>query len=177
VRRNAAAVPLRDAVLIATVANHPAILASHLEEFSRLQIASAAAHSLRQAILDIFARWESEGRPGTPERMHEELTAGGALARLDDLNRQLRENRIWQALPDAAHEDALEGWLQALALHARAHQLRRDLQSAEMALAQEENEENFDRLVEIRSEYARAEGIEALIEGFGLPSGRPVRRF
>ena len=177
VRRNAVAVPLRDAVLVATVANHPAILASHLEDFSRLQISSNAAHGLRQAVLDIFAAWESEGRGGTPERMHDALAASDMLARLDDMNRQLRENRIWQALPDAAHEDALEGWLQALALHVRANHLQRELRAAEMALAEEENEENFERLAEIRSEYARADGIEALVEGFGLPSGRPVRRF
>ncbi len=177
VRRNSSAVPLRDAVLVATMAHHPAILMEYFEEFSRLALASTTAQRLRQSILEIYGEWETHGRDGDRTKLREALSTRGLTGALDDMDRQLRENRIWQALPEAALEDALEGWRQALSLHLRSHQLMRELRAAEIALADEESEENFDRLVEIRAEFARAEGVEALVDGFGMPSGRPMRRF
>jgi DNA primase len=52
-----------------------------------------------------------------------------------------------------------------------------ELKAAEGALAADDSEENLARLVEIRNEMAKEAGTEALIEGFGVSSGRPARSF
>ena len=90
----------------------------------------------------------------------------------------MRDNRVWQALPAAAFEDAVDGWKQAYALHLRNRTLHSELKAAENALAQDDSEENFDRLLQIRGKKLKAmRGTEALIEGFGVSSGRPVKGF
>ena len=91
--------------------------------------------------------------------------------------RQLRDNRVWQALPQAAFEDAVDGWKQAYALYLRNRTLHRELKAAERALAHQDSEENLERLLQIRGEIERDEGMQALIEGFGVSSGRPSKGF
>ena len=88
---------------------------------------------------------------------------------------QLAQNRIWQFRSDAAFEDALEGWRQAYTLHMRAKALRNELKAAETALSTDDSEENQERLNTIRAEIEREEGTEALIDGFGFSSGRPMK--
>jgi DNA primase len=177
VTRRSARMPLREAVLVATVANHPAILRIGFEEFAELGLANAAAARLQKAILATFAEFEAEGRDCDAAGLRERLVATGAGEILDQADRQLRDARIWQGLPDAAFEDALGGWRQAVSLQLRARHLRRELEAAEAALAADDSEANLGRLVEIRNEIARGDGIEALIDGFGLSSGRPARSF
>ena len=41
----------------------------------------------------------------------------------------------------------------------------------------EPSEENFAWLRDVQAQLAALEGTEAMIEGFGLSSGRPVRTF
>ena len=48
---------------------------------------------------------------------------------------------------------------------------------AEAALPLDLSDENFARLADIKQQLAKSEGTEALIEGFGAPSGRGVRAF
>ena len=77
----------------------------------------------------------------------------------------------------AAFEDALDGWQQALALHQRARSLRDELKVAERSFAEIGDEASVERLDSIRQDLAREDGTDALIEGFGAPSGRPTRGF
>ena len=55
--------------------------------------------------------------------------------------------------------------------------LNLELKAAEAAMASEDSEENFARLVDIRNELERTETVEALIDGFGLSSGRPAKGY
>lgn len=71
----------------------------------------------------------------------------------------------------------MDGWRQAYRLHIRRHTLESELRLAEGAFAREESEANFEHLVQIRNELAREEGMEAMIEGFGVSSGRPARNY
>ena len=80
-------------------------------------------------------------------------------------------------MSESAFEDARDGWHQAYTLHIRAHALNREMKAAEQALAQESTQRNYNRLLHIQRELADSEGTEALIEGFGVPSGRPSRSF
>jgi DNA primase len=80
-------------------------------------------------------------------------------------------------MPAAADRDAEEGWLQALTLHRRKRTLNKELKDAEAALASDPSEANLARMVDIQAQLAKSEGTEALIEGFGLSSGRQARVF
>jgi len=175
VKRGSTRLPLREAALVYSAVSHPAILAAHFDDFAELPLVSAAAAAMRRAVLDALAAFEADGVEIDAEKLSGALALAGHGDMLAVMERQLRDNRIWQALPDAAFADALEGWRQAHALHLSAHTLNRELKAAEGALAADESEANFNRLVEIRNEIARVETVEALIEGFGLSSGRPSR--
>jgi DNA primase len=78
-------------------------------------------------------------------------------------------------MASASDRDAEDGWLQALTLQRRKRTLNKELKDAEIALATEPSEANLARLVDIQHQLARSEGTEALIEGFGISSGRQAR--
>jgi DNA primase len=46
-----------------------------------------------------------------------------------------------------------------------------------MALANEPTDENYRHLVEIQAQFRDVQATEALIEGFGIQSGRAGRSF
>ncbi|MEZ5873097.1 MAG: DNA primase [Nitratireductor sp.] len=170
--------PLRESVLVTTVLNHPAILSRHFEEFAALNLTSMTARQMQGAILDAIAELGDSGTSGeTAGLVRTALEECGLAGIIEGAERQLRENRIWQALREAGFEDAADGWKQALALHQRNHALHMELKAAENALATEDSEDNFARLVDIRNELARTEAVEALIDGFGLSSGRPAKGY
>ena len=177
VKRGSSRMPLREAALVVGVVHHPAILANWFDEFAALSLSSTVARKVHGAIVDMTAQWDgNEPWPDTG-KLHEWLVNQGHGPALDQMDALLSANRIWQALGDAAFEDGLDGWRQAHLLHLRAHTLSMELKAAEGALANDDSEENFARLVEIRNELEKEAGTEALIEGFGLSSGRPSRSF
>ena len=111
--------------------------------------------------------------------MIEELEAAGFDTLLKGLEQQVRNSRLWTATAEAASEDANEGYQQALALHKRTRALlwqRRELER-ELALATEEGDgervpQILRALQEVQNETVRLESQEAIIEGFGVMSGR-----
>ena len=62
-----------------------------------------------------------------------------------------------------------------LHLHRSARTLHRELKVAEAALAAEPTDENYRHLVEIQNQFRDVQATEALIEGFGVSSGRAGR--
>ncbi|MGH8327498.1 MAG: hypothetical protein ACRET2_12115, partial [Steroidobacteraceae bacterium] len=64
---------------------------------------------------------------------------------------------------------------QLVALHRQWHSLVKELKDAETALGQDSSESNYLRLVDVKARLARMDGTEALIEGFGVSSGRGAR--
>src|SRR5690606_25018515 len=87
----------------------------------------------------------------------------------------VRRTNLWTALPDAALEDAREAFAQALHLHRSAGALHKELKAAELALANDPTEENYRHLVEVQTQFRDVQATEALIEGFGVLSGRVGR--
>ena len=79
----------------------------------------------------------------------------------------------WCLRAEAAPTDAEHVLRQSLALHRRAGALNRELKLAERSLADEPNEQNFARLLDIKAHLADLAHAEAAIEGFGDLSGRP----
>ncbi len=165
--------PLREAVLVMTMVDHPGLIARHLDEFAHVEIASPELSALRGELLEIVAADHDVEASGLRGRLAESRFSG-LLARLDA---QIAACGLWLATTAASDDDAEKGWHQALTLHRRQRTLHKELKEAEAALARDASEANFARLVDIQNQLASAEGMEALIEGFGASSGREARVF
>jgi DNA primase len=176
-KKGPARVSLREAALFGGVLFHPAVGLEFFEEFSNLRFQSRDLGGLHSALLDIYANWQGEeefpSRDVVAGRMHE--AGHGDL--IEALRLQLASAKLWQLLPEAAFEDARDGWYQAYVLHLRNETLHSELRVAERALASDNSQENLDRMLLIQQELSRSDGLEALIEGFGVSSGRPARGF
>jgi DNA primase len=163
----------REAAIIMTLINHPALVESRMEALAALDFSSPATRQLMNAMLDIIAHQHDIGG--------EELTAAlGARGFGDTLERMrglLRAQGIWQSGADTAQMDAETGLKHALALHYKSVQLNRELKAAEVALGVDPSEETFERLRDIQNQITTVDGTEALIEGFGSLSGRATRGF
>jgi len=68
-------------------------------------------------------------------------------------------------------------WNHVITLHRKQRTLNRELKDAEHALGAEPSEENLHWLRDVQERLSALEGTEALIEDFGMSSGRPVRSF
>lgn len=66
-------------------------------------------------------------------------------------------------------------WTHIVTLHHKARTLNRELKDAERALGDDPSEANLAGIRDVQNRLAALEGTEALIEGFGASSGRPVR--
>ncbi|MEE8279817.1 MAG: DNA primase [Alphaproteobacteria bacterium] len=158
----------RERVLVATVLNHPGLLAQIAEDFAALAIASPELDGLRQAIMDIAAA--NADLDGAGLRLH--LTQQGFSQIVDRLAGSGSDVLDWFAKPDADPEDALMGWRHVSARHGRLA-LKPELNVAEQALAQSMTEENQARFEELKKLVDEGEGDEAELERFGVASGRP----
>ena len=167
---------LRESVLALTVANHPGLLFSEYDEIAAIEFENRDLQRLWSALIGIAG---SVGARLDRDRLIEELEAAGFVTVLKALEQQVRNSRLWTATVDAAPEDAREGYLQALALHKRTRALlwqRRELER-ELAVATEEGDgervpQILRALQEVQMETTRLENQEAIIEGFGVLSGR-----
>ncbi|MEO1397863.1 MAG: DNA primase [Pseudomonadota bacterium] len=184
VRRSSTRPSLREAALLVTVINHPMVGAAHFDAFAELDLIHPVARKLHAGLLDIMADFGAEsGADGQPtglpnlEAIQARLEECGLGKEMRELDEHVRHNRLWQALPDAAFEDAADGWLQSLALYQRSRTLNTELKLAETAFAELGDEASYRRLVSIQAEIANSDGTEALIDGFGVSSGRPLRNF
>jgi len=177
VRAKTSAPPLREAAMLVTVANHPAIGLAHFDEFSALECDHPAWQRVHSALLNIFVESGEEEDQITFDDVERGLERAHMSEAMTELSTQVRNSRIWQALASASFEDAREGWVQAYHLHARSHALEAELKDAERAYDEIGDEASFDRLILAKQQLASDDGMEALIEGFGRASGRPARSF
>jgi len=161
----------REAVLVAAMVNHPALIAAHLDDFAHLELSLADLERVRAAVIEIV----TAGAASDAEALAQALVKAGFSSLLDRLEAETRAAGDWWAMPAASDRDAEIGWLQALTLHRRQRTLHRELKEAEAALADDPSDANHARLVDIKNQLVNGEGTEALIEGFGASSGRPAR--
>ncbi|MCJ8309586.1 MAG: DNA primase [Rhizobiaceae bacterium] len=168
---------LRECVLLGTVVNHPAIGLAHFDQFAALDIEHPDLKKVHRALLNVFAEAGERGEQPSLDDVKASVEAQGFGGEMSLLDSQIRNNRIWQCLPEAAFEDAAEGWVQALSLYERNRGLKQELRAAERAYNEIGDEASFYRMTHVRDEISREEGMEALIEGFGLASGRAARSF
>ena len=160
--------PLREVVLVMTMANHPGLVPDLLDEFAQIELTNRELDSLRTQILEIAAEDPHIEGGGLRDR----LVSARFGELLDKLDQQIERCGNWQARADASDRDAADGWMQALTLHRKARTLHKELKDAEAALAADPSDANLAQMIDIQNQMANSDGTEAQIEGFGLSSGR-----
>jgi DNA primase len=170
-RGHRAAIPLREALILQAVINHPWLLHEHLEELAGVEFRHAEAARMKRELIDLFAH----GGAPDGEAMATELGRRGLTEVAERIHRAITTPSVWGAKPDAAPEDALTTWKQLVALHRQWHSLIKELRDAEAALGQDATEANYSWLQDVKARLSVLDGTEALIEGFGTSSGRPLR--
>ncbi|BDA85765.1 DNA primase [Aureimonas sp. SA4125] len=164
---------LREVAIVVGFINHPLLFHEAFDYFAELELPQGGLSQLRSAVLDIYA----EHHPGSREELLRHLAPDGARAVYEGFQQRLRELRLWTFLEDAAPEDAREAVRQALHLHHRFRSLNRELRSAEEILGQQPSETAYAHVVEVKREIEALAGTEALIDGFGILSGRGAKSY
>lgn len=167
---------LRESVLAMTIVNHPGLFFEDYDEIAHLEFENRDMQRFWQAVMSVAA---ASGPGLTREELITALEVQGFDSLLASLEQQIRFARVWIATEQAAIEDAREGYRQAHALHTRARaliryrrELEREIADAIERGAEAEVEQLLSALKENQLESLRLESQEALIDGFGVMSGR-----
>jgi DNA primase len=167
---------LRESVLALTVANHPGLLLSEYDEVSTILYENRELQRLWPVLLGTAA---ALGPKLSRELLMEELERQGFASLIASLEQQVRNARLWTATAEAAEEDARDGYLQTMALHKRTKALSRQKVELEREIAEATEAGDEARMMqlmlalqEVHQEGLRLENQEAIIEGFGVMSGR-----
>lgn len=165
--------PVREAALMSAVICHPDLLSETFDTFFALEFDNKAISALRGAVI------EAHGETGA--RSREELLAHRSLLphtqTIEQMDKAISRARLWVFTEEAAFDDALSAFNQALQLYQRAKGLSNELRAAEEALVVDGSEANWARFQDIQLRVRRTQGLDALLEGFGTSSGRPSRNF
>ena len=167
--------PLREAAMLVAMVNHPVLLDDYFDAIEHMNLPHTDLRRLHAALLDAMAH-------GVPHE-REALIASFGTAGVDDAWQRavalVRKAREWTALETAAIDDVREAFGQAIALYSRVRELREQRASVQQALAEatERGEEQSCQnllhvLNTISMDIANMERLEALVEGFGVSSGR-----
>jgi DNA primase len=170
-RGHRAAIPRREALILQAVINHPWLLHDHLEELAGVELRHSEAAKVKAALIDIFAHGSATDADG----MMAELGRRGLAEVSARLQKAITTSSVWGSKAGAAPDDVLTTWKQLVALHRQWHSLVKELRDAEHALGRETTEANYSWLQDVKARLSVLDGTEALIEGFGTSSGRPVR--
>ncbi|MCS0493716.1 DNA primase [Ancylobacter sp. MQZ15Z-1] len=170
-RGAAVQIPRNEALLLFAAMNHPWLLDQFAEELAAMAFLNKEMGELRHALLDAHMEGEAEDAAHVAAR----LEAAGLAPLVARLAQLAVPRHDWPAYADAARSDVELWWHQRLGLHRRSHALSRDLKEAEKRLAEEPTEMNWARFLDVQRQLAALDGTEALVEGFGAASGRPMR--
>lgn len=168
VKRAAGVLPLRETVLVVALCNHPPLIDENFDAVETLDVVHPDLRRLHAALIDALAHGVAHERGAVVEA----LERAGLAETWQRALELVRRARQWPALEDAALEDARDAFAQALHLHRSARTLHRELKEAEAALAAEPTDENYRHLVDVQAQFRSVQATEALIEGFGVMSGR-----
>lgn len=161
--------------MLVAMVNHPVLFEDYFETFEAMRPSHPDIRRLHAALLDALAHAVAHERLA----LIEALGTRGQDEVWQRAVSQCRGLGLWPVLEQAAIEDARETFTQLSALHARASELlrqRRSLQS-ELAEAVENGEEDtstrlLQAIAEINLDITCMEQLEALVDGFGVSSGR-----
>ena len=171
VKRAGGIMPLREAALVVALVNHPSLIDENFEHVERLDLSHGELKQLHSVLIDAMAHGEANTREAVVAAI-ERAACSEMWERAVALARRARQ---WTAFEDAAIEDARDAFAQTLHLHRSARTLHKELKQAEVALATDPTDENYRHLVEVQAQFHDVQATEALIEGFGVSSGRSGR--
>jgi DNA primase len=169
--RASKAVLLRQAALLVALFNHPQLLDQYFDEVDNLEFENTDLTKLHRLLIDVYAHNHQFSR----DTFRAAVVKEGLADAFDAAVLRVKESYQWPALEEAALEDAREAFAQALHLQRSARNLHKELKLAETALAADPTDENYRHLIEIQAQFRDLQATEALIEGFGIPSGRVDR--
>jgi DNA primase len=173
VRGGRSTIPAREALILLTVLNHPWLLENHAEDFSALDLSHPDAERLRRAICDAAAELPSADA-GT---MRAAVAARGLQDLLASVESAITHPSDWPSREGSAEDDVERWWSHVVTLHVKQMTLHRELREAERALGDDPSEDHLCWLQDVQGRLSALEGSEALIEDFGVSSGRPARGF
>ncbi|UVC17853.1 DNA primase [Mesorhizobium onobrychidis] len=171
VKRGSEGMSVREATIIAALVNHPVLIDENFAHVEFLDLANTDLKRLHAVILDAMAHDMANDRNAVIATI-ERAGCGEIWARVVALIKRARQ---WPALETAGLDDARDAFSQALHLQRSARTLHKELKQAEAALASDPTDENYRHLVEIQAQFRDVQATEALIEGFGVSSGRAGR--
>jgi DNA primase len=171
VRGFRSALPPREALILMAAVNHPWLLEQHAEQFAELEFLNPHADQLRRAILEAT----TDTGPADPDTLRLAIAARGLAGVLSRVEAAITHPSDWPARTGASPEDVVQWWDHVVTLHRKQRTLNRELKDAERALGEEPTDANLAWLRDVQGRLSALDGAEALIEGFGMSSGRPVR--
>jgi len=171
VRGYRSALPPREALILVAVVNHPWLLEQHTEEFSELEFLHPEGDQLRRTILEAVI----EAGAADSEALRAAIAARGLGSALTRVEAAITHSSDWPARAGAAGDDVAQWWTHVVTLHRKQRTLNRELKDAERALGDEPTDVNLAWLRDVQGRLSALDGTEALMEGFGLSSGRPAR--
>lgn len=148
--------PYREALLIKTLINHPALLEECAEEVAALEFQSTAISRLRDALLT--ATVEEKSLDSAAVRTQLQQTSLYKVVELVERAVTHRSDRF--AEPDADPAEVEAGWRHTLALHNRQSGLRKALKAAQRSWDEEGSEDALARICEIQRQLASTEELE-----------------
>ncbi len=160
----------RERLLLATLLNHPALLADTVEDLAAMSFAMPAFERLRHALGDIAA----EGETLDDDALRARLAGAGlaqealALTTPSGWGAGLAESFV---RADASDDEALAGWRHVVALHRRAA-LDAEIAAAIVALGENPSEEALAQMLALRhqrdalaQDMAGAGGLASALTG------------
>lgn len=144
------AVPVREALILKTILNHPWLIDEHSEAIAELSLTAVALASLRDQILTIHASTNSLDSA----TLATQLTKTGVATVVDLVARTITHASDRFADPDASATDVEAAWTHILSLHQRQSALERMLKAAEDAWYRDCTEESEARLLDIKRQIA-----------------------
>jgi len=162
------ALPIRESALLVSLVNHPGLIDAFFDDIERLELDHLVLRQLHAGILDAAAHHAIADRA----TLSIYLVNSGLQEPLEKATTLVRRIGNWTALEDADIADTRDAFLQLLYLHRSASTLHKELKAAELALANETTDENFRHLLDIQAQFREFQAVDALIDGFGISSGR-----
>lgn len=164
VKDGAGGLPHREALLMATLLNHPRLIEDHAELISVLELSSPAVSSLRNALLSALAAEKALDRAAL--RTH--VSQQGLDQVLILVEKSITHRCDKFADPEAGHDEVDSGWRHTLELHQRALGLSKSLEAAERLWHADQSQDAFDRIQELKQQMDRID--EAVADGPDEPS-------
>ncbi len=161
---------LFEKAILALMINHPGLFADFGEDLATIAFLNPDLEGLRQRVIDILSLESQE--PLDAEELYRHLShTGEALSGGDSSHSGLEEvlsettyMHVGFARPGRSLDQARQGWKSIWNKYLQ-EQLQVDLQSARRRYAEESSDENYTRLMTLRSQ------VEALLTESGEPNG------